>query len=125
MKNEVQERESLLNKISKYCIDQNKIRSFDNNWTRIITPVLDRHNDYFDVYVRTTESGFEITDDRYTITDTEMSVFVDDAIISKILGFHRVDRDGDSLVVNVTEDNFYEGLMNLLFAMRKISNWGD
>jgi len=77
------------------------------------------------VYVRTTESGFEITDDRYTITDTEMSVFVDDAIISKILGFHRVDRDGDSLVVNVTEDNFYEGLMNLLFAMRKISNWGD
>ncbi len=41
-------------------------------WTIVDIPLLDRHNDYLQIYVRDTESGFLLTDDGDTLIDLEM-----------------------------------------------------
>lgn len=42
-----------------------------DDWVVVTTPFLDRHNDYIQVFVTGSASGYTITDDGYTIADLE------------------------------------------------------
>lgn len=50
------------------------LRDLDNDTIEITTPYLDRHNDFFQLYVKKGESnGYVLTDGGYTIDDLELS----------------------------------------------------
>ena len=42
-------------------------------WVEITTPMLDRHNDHIQIYVRHDERGWYLTDDSFTLDDLAMS----------------------------------------------------
>ena len=44
-----------------------------DEWTIVDIPLLDHHNDYLQIYVKETESGYLLTDDGDTLIDLEMS----------------------------------------------------
>ncbi len=50
--------------------DKTTLRQVED-WVVVTTPFLDRHNDYIQVYVTGSASGYMITDDGYTIADLE------------------------------------------------------
>lgn len=47
--------------------------TLNNEWIKIETPYLDRHNDCLSIYVRRYENHFELTDGGYIINDLKMS----------------------------------------------------
>jgi Domain of unknown function DUF1829/Domain of unknown function DUF1828 len=97
------------------------------DWTEITTPYLDRHNDYLQIYVRRTSTGFKLTDDAYILTDLEQSGFNFDTpkrqeLLKVTLNGLGVQREGDALVVNCTAENFPVRKHCLLQAMLTVND---
>ena len=53
--------------------DRTTIQSVHGDWVEITTPFLDRHNDKLQIYAKSTNGGYVLTDDGQTIRDLEMS----------------------------------------------------
>jgi hypothetical protein len=53
--------------------DEQIIKEVHPDWVEITTPFLDRHNDYIQIYVRSTGGIYELSDDGHTINDLEAS----------------------------------------------------
>jgi hypothetical protein len=69
----VPEIEKLLHDYRAWLRDNTTLRELNGDWIEITTPYLDRHNDALQIYVRTEDNGFVLTDDSYTIHDLEAS----------------------------------------------------
>ena len=48
------------------------LRGLGDAWTEITTPFLDRHNDCLQIYVRSENDGYRLTDDGYILSDLRM-----------------------------------------------------
>ena len=68
----IQEIQKLLDDYLAWLRDKTLLRQIDQ-WAEITTPYLDRHNDYIQIYARSSGNGYLLTDDGYTITDLEQS----------------------------------------------------
>jgi hypothetical protein len=53
--------------------DRTTLKMVHRNWVEITTPFLDRHNDYIQIYAKSVEGGYVLTDDGNTIRDLELS----------------------------------------------------
>jgi len=69
----VQDIERLLNAYRAWLKDKTTMRELNGSWVEITTPYLDRHNDALQIYVRSENGGYILTDDSYTVRDLEAS----------------------------------------------------
>jgi len=69
----VAEIEQLLQNYRAWLRDKTTLRQVNGEWVEITTPYLDRHNDALQIYVRSENGGYVLTDDSYTIDDLEAS----------------------------------------------------
>ena len=68
-----QEIEKLLNDYRAWLKDKTTLRELNGSWVEITTPFLDRHNDALQIYARSENGGYLLTDDSHTIQDLEAS----------------------------------------------------
>lgn len=93
----------------------------------ITTPYLDRHNDCLQIYVKSCDGGFVLSDDGYVLQDLELSgCRIDNpksrVLLEKILNGFGVQNNDKTLQVHASSDNFALKKHNLLQAMLAVSN---
>ena len=98
-----------------------------NGVCEITTPLLDRHNDQLQIYVKKSDSGLILTDDGYTITDLRLSgcEFTTEKrqlMLHSILNGFGVHLDGDELIVEASRDSFPQKKHNLVQAMLAVND---
>ncbi|MCY3779298.1 MAG: DUF1828 domain-containing protein [Chloroflexi bacterium] len=100
-----------------------------DDWVEVTTPFLDRHNDYMQIYVRRSETGYLLTDDGYTISDLEMSGCQLDTpkrqnLLAMTLRGFGVQRDTKSneLFVSASGENFPLRKHSLIQAMLAVND---
>ena len=107
----VAEVRELVDQYHTWLRDKGSLRAVNAQWTEIVTPFLDRHNDYIVLYAAKKDDVYELTDDGYTISDLAISGCTLDtprrkAILQTALnGFGVELRDG-VLIVKARKDNF-------------------
>src|ERR1700722_9806745 len=67
----VQEIEHLLNAYRAWLKDKTTLREVNGSWVEITTPYVDRHNDALQIYARSENDSYVLTDDSYTVRDLE------------------------------------------------------
>lgn len=65
-KSEVQ---GLVDDYWKWMRDRTILKEIDKDWVEINTPILDRHNDGLQLYIRRVGDRYRISDDGYALTD--------------------------------------------------------
>lgn len=94
----------------------------------ITTPMVDRYNDYLQIYVVPKNGKFKLTDDGYIINELVLSgcdVFSSEKrknILETILNGHGVKRKDSELFVETTEKTFPQKKHSLLQAMLSIND---
>lgn len=108
--------------------DEITLREIDD-WVEVTTPFLDRHNDYMQIYVGRSETGYVLTDDGYTIADLEMSGCQLDtpkrqSLLAMTLRGFGVQRDTKSneLFVSASGENFPVRKHSLVQAMLAVND---
>ena len=111
---------------ARWLRDKTSIRAI-SDWAEITTPFLDRHNDYIQLYVKTENGGFLLTDDGYTLTDLEHSGCrlaspKRKAILESTLNGFGVRLHDDVLETRATRDNFPVRKHSLIQAMLAVGD---
>lgn len=108
---DVAEVEHLVERYRAWLQDRITLKSVHADWVEITTPFLDRHNDAIQIYAKSENGGYRLTDDGHTIRDLELSGCVLNTPKRKNLleitvkGF-AVDATGDVLSIRTTRENF-------------------
>ena len=99
------------------------------DWVEVTTPFLDRHNDYMQIYVRRSETGYLLTDDGYTIGDLEMcgchlNTPRRQTLLAMTLRGFGVQKDAksDELYVSASGEDFPLRKHNLIQAMLAVND---
>ncbi len=116
--------EALVNGYWRWLKDKTAIRRM-NGWAEITTPYLDRHNDYIQIYVRSHNEGFLITDGGETLQDLAHSGLSLDsprrhAILTSVLNGFGVEESQRELFVHASRDNFALRKHNLIQALLSV-----
>jgi len=122
----IQDIQQLLDAYYAWLKDKTALRQIDQ-WVEITTPYLDRHNDYVQIYIKKTNSGFILTDDGYTITDLEQSGCKLEShkrqdLLKMTLNGFGVQLDGKALQVHASPENFALRKHNLVQAMIAVND---
>ena len=123
----IEEIRSLLDAYTLWLRDKSILHEVGDQYIRITTPYLDRHNDYTQIYVKRSDGGFVLTDAGETIADLRLSgCDLDtqkrkDLLLSTLNGFG-VQREGDALVVRATPQTFPLRKHNLVQAMLAVND---
>jgi hypothetical protein len=95
-------------------------------YCEITTPLLDSHNDYFQIYVKSTEHGLLLTDDGYVINDLSYIIDLNNPkrkeILNTVINRYGIKRDDDELYVEATLNNFAQKKHNLIQAMIAVND---
>jgi hypothetical protein len=123
----VAEIEILLKNYREWLSDKTTLREINSSWVEITTPYLDRHNDALQIYVRSENGGFVLTDDSYIIHDLEASGCKLDTekrkdLLQMTLNGFGVKRNADAIEVNATPENFPLRKHNLIQAMLAVND---
>lgn len=108
---DVAEIELLVQRYRTWLKDRTTLKSVHADWVEITTPFVDRHNDAIQIYAKSENGGYRLTDDGHTIRDLELSGCVLSTPKRKSLleiavkGF-AVDAMDDVLSVRTTRENF-------------------
>ena len=103
--------QSLLQSYREWLKDRTSLKKVHADWVEVTTPFVDRHNDMIQIYVRSEDGGYRLTDDGHTIRDLELSgCFIDTPrrksfLQAAVKGFAVVEDEG-ILSVRATADNF-------------------
>ena len=122
----ISDMEHLVDRYTGWIRDNTSLREVEE-WVEITTPLLDRHNDCVQLFVRPYGSGYILTDHGYTIDDLEFcGCNVDKGIRNELLtitlnGFG-VTREGNALKVNATVEDFALQKQNLLQAVLAVND---
>ncbi len=122
--NNVQE---LIDSYIQWLKDKTVLRSLDK-WTEVTTPHLDRHNDYIQIYVKTSDNEITLSDDGYTIDDLEMSGCSIDSspkrrkMLELTLNGFGVERVGNSLQVKAKAESFPVKKHSLIQAILAVND---
>lgn len=122
----IEDIQRLLNQYLAWVKDKTKLRRVEE-WVEITTPYLDRHNDYLQIYVKRDNNGFILTDDGYIIQDLEnsgcnLSSKKRQELLAITLNGFGVQKDGNSLEVHASLENFPTRKHNLIQAMLAIND---
>lgn len=116
--------EALVEGYWRWLKDKTAIR-YIKDWAEITTPYLDRHNDYIQIYVRSQNGGFVITDGGETLLDLIHSGLSLDsprrqAILKSVLSGFGVEERRQELIVHAGKDNFALRKHNLIQAILSV-----
>lgn len=123
----IDEVQSLLDKYLVWLRDKTVLQQVSEDWVKVVTPYLDRHNDCLQFYVTRRERGFLLTDDGYIINDLLQSGCKLDSpkrqelLKMTLAGFGVQNADG-VLTVHATPENFALRKHNLIQAMLAIND---
>jgi hypothetical protein len=123
----VAEIEKLLKNYRDWLRDKTTLRQLNGSWVEITTPYLDRHNDALQIYARSENGGFVLTDDSYIIHDLEASgCRLDtekrkDLLRMTVNGFG-VRLNDEAIEVQATSENFPLRKHNLIQAMLAVND---
>ena len=122
----IDEIQQLTNSYHRWLSAKTVIRE-TNNWIEINTPFLDRHNDHLQIYAKSSNGGFILTDDGYTIEDLEMSGCKLDTpkrrdLLHMTLNGFGVRLENSELQVSATSQNFAHQKHNLVQAMLAVND---
>src|SRR3972149_2964308 len=106
----IDEIQSLLDNYVSWLRDKTTLRQV-NDWVEITTPYLDRHNDLLQIYVKSFDSGYILSDDGYVIEDLEQSgckleTQKRQALLKMTLNGFGVQLNGKRLEIRASSDNF-------------------
>lgn len=123
MKKDIQ---SLVDDYHKWLSRKTVIKPFEE-WSELTTPYLDRDNDYIQIYAKHNETGWLLTDDGSTISGLEISGFEINSdkrkeLLKTTLNGFGVRRNGESIEVSATDDNFSLRKHNLIQAMLAVND---
>ena len=93
----------------------------------IITPFVDRHNDFLQIYVKKDGNKLIITDDGYTISDLKLSGFditteKRKRVMDSILNGFSARLQGDEIIIEANADNFPQKKHNIIQAMLAVND---
>jgi hypothetical protein len=69
----ISEIQRLLDDYMAWLREKTTLRLVNNEWVEITTPYLDRHNDYLQIYAKSQNGSYLLSDDGYTLEDLEQS----------------------------------------------------
>ncbi len=122
-----QQIENLLSDYRAWLKDKTSLREVDGSWVEITTPYLDRHNDALQIYARSHQGGYILTDDSYTVRDLEASGCNlasekrKDLLKMTLNGFG-VKINAEALEVHASPENFPARKHNLIQAMLAVND---
>lgn len=112
---DLEEIERLVETYRSWLKDKTTLKLVHSDWIEITTPFLDRHNDAIQIYAKSENGGYRLTDDGNTIRDLELSgCILNTTTRQKFL----------SLAINGFAVEFANGVLSVLatrdnFAYRK------
>jgi len=123
----IEEVRQLVHGYADWLRDKSVLREIGSDFVEITTPFLNRHNDYTQIYVQRLNGSFLITDGGETIEDLRMSGCEietkkrKDLLYATLngLGIHR---NGDTLYVKATKENFSLRKHNLIQALLAVND---
>jgi hypothetical protein len=123
----LQDIERLLNDYRAWLKDKTTLRQVNGSWVEITTPYLDRHNDALQIYARTENGGYILTDDSYTIHDLEASgcnlnTEKRQDLLKMTLNGFGVRVNNEALEVHASPDNFPARKHNLIQAILAVND---
>ena len=121
--------ESLVSGYFNWLKDETRLKTFDenDNFVSISTPHLDRHNDFLEIVVARSASGFELSDDGYVLGDLEASGCPINTpkrktILNEVLNGFGVSLNHDVMTVHASSDNFAYRKHSLIQAMLAVND---
>ena len=107
--------------------DRTTIRAVRADWVEITTPFLDRHNDYLQIYARSKDGTYQLTDDGNTLRDLELSGCPIDTpkrrtILTTTLRGFAIEEKNGVLLTSATAGNFSFRKHALLQAILAIND---
>jgi hypothetical protein len=123
----VAEIEKLLKDYRDWLKDKTTLRQVNGTWVEITTPYLDRHNDALQIYARSENGSFILTDDSYIIHDLEASGCKLDSekrkdILKMTLNGFGVKLNVEAIEVHATPENFPLRKHSLIQAMLAVND---
>jgi len=123
----LEEIERLLNDYRAWLKDRTTLREVNGSWVEITTPYLDRHNDALQIYVRSDNGGYVLTDDSYTVRDLEASGCNLDSpkrkdLLTMTLSGFGVKMNDEALEMHASAENFPARKHSLLQAMLAVND---
>ncbi len=123
----IEEVSGLLDRYAQWLRDKSVLREVSDEYVQITTPYLDRHNDYTQIYVRRDNGGFILTDGGETIQDLrasgcDLETTKRRDLLGATLNGLGIQRDGDTLLVKASPQNFPLRKHNLVQAMLAVND---
>lgn len=123
----VAEIERLLKDYRDWLKDKTTLRQVNGSWVEITTPYLDRHNDALQIYARSENGIFVLTDDGYIIHDLEASGCKLDTekrkdLLRMTLNGFGVKLNAEAIEVRATPEDFPLRKHNLTQAMLAVND---
>lgn len=124
---EVNEIARLVAQYQSWLKDKTTLKSVHADWVEISTPFLDRRNDFIQLYAKSAEGGYQLTDDGNTIRELELSGCNIDtpkrkALLQVALNGFRVDERNGALSVRASAENFAARKHALIQAILAIND---
>jgi len=115
-----------LNQYTTWLKDKTALRQV-NDWVEITSPLVDRHNDHLQVYVKQENGSYILTDDGYTLGDLintgcKLDTKTRQDLLRMTLAGFGVQREGDELIIRASTENFPQKKHNLLQAMLAVND---
>lgn len=124
-----QELESLVSDYFNWLKEETRLKTFEEyeDYVSISTPHLDRHNDFLEIVVTRSDTGFELSDDGYVLGDLEASGCPINTpkrktILDEVLYGFGVSLDHDVMSVQANYENFAYRKHSLIQAMLAVND---
>ena len=123
----IDEIQKLLDEYVAWLKDKTSLKQLNNDWIEITTPYLDRHNDCLQIFAKSQNGGFLLTDDGYVIEDLRQSGCRLDSpkrqeLLKMTLAGFGVQNNNGVLEVRSTKANFALRKHNLIQAMLAVND---
>lgn len=123
----IDEIQKLLDDYVAWLRDRTTLRQVNREWVEITSPYLDRHNDYIQIYIKSQNGGYLLTDDSHTIQDLQQSGCSLDSpkrqsLLSMTLNGFGVQLNRGALEIHASEENFALRKHNLLQSILAVND---
>ncbi len=123
----LEEIRTLVEQYFAWLKDKTTLKAIDENWMEVTTPLLDRHNDFLQIYIRKEGQRFLLSDDGYVLADLEQSGCSIDSqkrqqLLKVTLNGFGVREEKGRLEVLATREDFARRKHNLLQAMLAVND---
>jgi hypothetical protein len=123
----IDEIQKLIDKHLKWLRDKTTLEKVSDEWVKITSPYLDRHNDYIQIYVKKNNNEYVFSDDAYIINDLINSGCKLDApkrkdLLNITLAGFGVKLVDDALEVVASKDDFAIKKHNFIQAMLAVND---